>query len=284
EFERFIKVINERGKGVLQINYLGGAPKTMDTFQVGNNTKSGIVDIASMTGAYYTNVLPEADALKLIELPVAEFRKTPGFEYIQKLHNEKMNVFYLGKLYETHTFRIYLNKEINKADFTGLKIRVTPIYRSLVEALGGTAITSPPPEVYTMLERNTVDGYGWPLHGIFDFSWQKVTKYRLEHAFYSPDIQFLVNLSVWNKLNAAQKKLLQDTVAEFEKDNAANANTKKMIDDEKAKQAAAGIKEIVLPPAEAAKFQKAAYDAGWAGVIKASPQHGAKLKELLSKK
>ena len=33
----------------------------------------------------------------------------------------------------------------------------------MVEALGGTAITTPPGEVYTALERGVVDGYGWPV-------------------------------------------------------------------------------------------------------------------------
>jgi TRAP-type transport system periplasmic protein len=284
EFERFVKLVNEKGKGVIQLNYLGGAPKVMDTFEVGKNLKAGVVDIMSSTGAYYTNVMPEGDALKLIDYPIAEFRKTPGFAYVQRLHAEKMNAFYLGKFYETHQFHIYLNKPIDKASFAGLKIRVTPVYRAMVEAMGGTAVTSAPPEVYTMLERNTVDGYGWPLQGIFDFSWQKVTKFRVEPPFYSPDIQFLVNLNVWNRLNDAQKKVLQDTAIAMEAENALNASTSKMIADERKKQADAGIKEIRLPPAEEAKYIQIAYDAAWASVIKASPEHGPKLRELFTKK
>ncbi len=154
----------------------------------------------------------------------------------------------------------------------------------MVEAMGGTAVTSAPPEVYTMLERNTVDGYGWPLQGIFDFSWHKVTKFRVEPPFYSPDIQFLVNLNVWNKLNDAQKKVLQDTALAMEAENAANPTTTKMIADERKKQADAGIKEIRFSAEEEAKYKKIAYDAAWASVIKASPEHGPKLRELFTKK
>jgi TRAP-type C4-dicarboxylate transport system substrate-binding protein len=46
-------------------------------------------------------------------------------------------------------FHIYLNKKPDKLDFSGLKIRVTPVYKDIVEALGGTAITTAPGEVYT---------------------------------------------------------------------------------------------------------------------------------------
>src|SRR5262249_50693422 len=73
-FERFIERVNKEGKGVLQINYIGG-PKAMPPFEVGNALKSGVVDLANATGAFYTNVMPEADSWKLTERPMSELRK-----------------------------------------------------------------------------------------------------------------------------------------------------------------------------------------------------------------
>ena len=107
-------------------------------------------------------------------------------------------------------FHIYLNKKIDKLDFTGLKIRVTPVYKDIVEALGGTTVTTAPGEVYTALERGVVDGYGWPVTGIFDLGWEKVTKFRLEPAFYSVEVNVLVNLDTWKGLTDAQRKVLSD--------------------------------------------------------------------------
>jgi hypothetical protein len=46
--------------------------------------------------------------------------------------------------------------------------------RDVVEALGGTPITTAPGEVYTALEC-VADGYGWPVTGISDLGWEKVT-------------------------------------------------------------------------------------------------------------
>ena len=94
-----------------------------------------------------------------------------------------------------------MNKKIDKLDFTGLKIRVTPVYKDIVEALGGTTVTTAPGEVYTALERGVVDGYGWPVTGIFDLGWEKVTKFRMEPAFYSVEVGVLVNLDTWKGLN-----------------------------------------------------------------------------------
>src|SRR5262245_7400596 len=80
-FDRVIDKVNAHGKGLVQITYIGG-PKAMPPFEVGNALKSGVVDIANATGAFYTNVLPEADAWKLTERPMAELRKNGGFDYM----------------------------------------------------------------------------------------------------------------------------------------------------------------------------------------------------------
>ncbi|MFO0989155.1 MAG: TRAP transporter substrate-binding protein DctP [Alphaproteobacteria bacterium] len=281
KFEAFVKEVNDKGKGLVRINYLGGAPKVMPTFDVGKSLRDGLVDIISNTGAYYTNVVPEADALKLLEIPMAELRKNGGLAYVEKIHNEKMKAHYLARLYSHDEFHIYLNKEIKKPDFTGLKIRVTPIYRAMVEKLGGTAVTSAPPEIYTMLERNTVDGYGWPARGIFDFSWQKVTKYRVDPGFYNVDLQLLVNLDVWTKkLNDAQRKLLSDIAMAIEIDTADKA----VNDSERKKQEEAGIKVIKFSAEDEKKYLAVIRDAGWESVVKASPEHGPKLREFFAKK
>jgi TRAP-type C4-dicarboxylate transport system substrate-binding protein len=280
-FEALIQDINKRGAGKIKIQYLGGAPKVMSPFEVVKNLKEGVVDMANANSAFFTNLVPEADAFKLAELGIADLRKNGGWAYMNKLLNEKANAHFLGNHLEFITFNIYLNKPIATADLKGLKIRVTPIYRAMVEALGGTAINSPPAEVYTLMERGTVDGFGWPTAGIFDYSWQKVTKYRVEPAFYSAALHTLVNLAVWNKLGADQKKILEEAMAEAETKNAARV---KLNDEERKRQDEAGVKAIQLPAAEAKKWSDTAKEAGWAAVMKTSPEHGAKLKELLTKK
>lgn len=280
-FEEMIQAINKRGAGKLKINYLGGTPKVMGPFEVVTNLKAGVIDFANANSAFFTNVVPEADAFKLTEYTIQELRANGGYQVLNQILNEKANAYLLGNHLEHIGFHIYLNKPITKADLTGLKIRVTPIYRAMVEALGGTAINSPPSEVYTLLERNTVDGYGWPSVGIFQFSWDKVTKYRVDPPFYSASLHTLVNLNVWNKLNAEQKKLLQDVMAEFEA-----TNTKRIADNaaDMEKQEKAGIKAIKLTGADEAKWRTTAYDAAWAVVTKNTPQMAPKLKEVLMKK
>ena len=275
-FERFIDKVNKDGKGVVQINYIGG-PRAMPPFEVGNAVRTRVVDMANVTGAFYSNLVPESDAFKLLGKPMSEQRRNGTWEYLNQLHNQKLNAWYLARQFYNVPFHIYLNKKLDKLDFTGLKIRVTPVYRDIVQALGGTPINMAPGEVYTALERGVVDGYGWPVTGIFDLGWDKVTKYRLEPAFYSVEVNVLVNLDVWKGLNDAQRKVLNEAALWLEGRDTENDAVIKL---ERERQAKAGIEPLDFGPAESAKFVQRANDVAWDTVIKRSPEIGAKLRQL----
>jgi TRAP-type C4-dicarboxylate transport system substrate-binding protein len=271
--------VNADGKGVLQINYIGG-PKAIPTFEVGNAVKTGVVDMAMSTGAFYTNVMPEADALKLTRMPIAEQRKNGAYEYINKVWNEKGNMYYLARMVENQPFHIYLNKKIDKPDLSGLKIRITPVYRDFFQALGAQVVTTAPGEVYTALERGVVDGYGWPIGGIFDLNWQEKTKFRVDPGFYDAEVSIIVNLDRWKKLSRQQRDYLARQANALERDNTYWA---KFTDEEVKRQASVGIQTIRFEGSQAREFIDKAYETGWAGIIKASPQHGPRMKELFGK-
>jgi TRAP-type C4-dicarboxylate transport system substrate-binding protein len=275
-FERFIAKVNAESKGVVQINYIGG-PRAVPPFEVGNAVRTRVVDMANVTGAFYTNLMPEADGFKLIAKPMSEQRRNGTWEYVNQLHNQKLNSWYLARQFHNVPFHIYLNKKIDKLDFTGLKIRVTPVYKDIVEALGGTAITTAPGEVYTALERGVVDGYGWPVTGIFDLGWDKVTKFRLDPAFYSVEVNVLVNLDAWKGLNDRQKKVLSDAALWLE---GLDSEKSAAIAAERQRHAAAGIQAIDFGPAVSQGFLKKANDVAWQSVIRKAPESGAKLRQL----
>jgi TRAP-type C4-dicarboxylate transport system substrate-binding protein len=275
-FERFIDKVNADGKGLVKINYIGG-PRAMPPFEVGSAVRTKVVDMANVTGAFYTNLMPEADGFKLISKPMSEQRKNGTWAFINQLHNQKLNSYYLARQFHNVPFHIYLNKKIDKLDFTGLKIRVTPVYKDVVEAYGGTTVTTPPGEVYTALERGVVDGYGWPITGIFDLGWEKVTKFRMEPPFYSVEVNVLVNQDVWKSLNDKQRKVLSDAALWLEGLDSENIAA---IKAERERQAKAGIQAIDFGPAQSQAFIKKANDVAWASVIKRAPENGPKLRKL----
>lgn len=279
-FEEFVARVNANGKGVIQINYIGG-PKAMPPFEVGNALKNGVVDLANVTGAFYTNLMPEADAWKLTQRPMSELRKNGGYDYMAKLYAQKMNAIFLARAVDNNPFHLYLNKPISKPDLTGLKLRITPVYRDFFQSLGATVVQTPPGEVYTALERGVVDGYGWPITGVFDLGWHERTKYRVDPGFYTAEVSILINKASWDKLNDAQKAVIRKAADQAESEAVAYFAKANATDTER--QAKAGIKTITFDEAGAKQYYAEAYKAGWAGIIRQSPEHGPKLQKFFSK-
>jgi len=276
----FIEKFNMDNKGSLQIHFVGG-PKAIPSFETGNAVRTGVVDLALTTGAFYTNLMPEADALKLAQIPMAEQRRNGAYDYINRLWQQKANMVYLARTVEGTPFHVYLNRRIDRPDLTGLKIRITPVYRDFFQALGAQVVQTAPGELYTALERGVVDGYGWPITGIFDLSWQEKTKYRVDPGFYNAEVSIVAHLGTWKRLSAAQRDALNGWALWIEGQNASFWAAE--VASETRRQSEAGIQAITLAAPDAKAFLGKAYETGWAGIIKQSPEHGPKLRQLLSK-
>lgn len=278
-FERFVEKVNEKGKGVVQIKVVGG-PASIPPYELGTALQSGVVDLGFETTAYYTNILPAADALKLSEYPIQELRKNGGWEYLNDLHNKKMNVWFLAEIGDGVPLHLYINKKIDKADLTGMRVRVTALYRAFFEALGASTMNTPASEVYTALEHGVVDGYGWPIQGIIDLGWGEKTKYRVDPGFYITSDPVLVNLDKWKSLNDEQRLFLTEMAFWIEERNWDN---KEINDNERKKQADLGIETITLDSDEAAQWLRIAKKAGWDEILKEAPEEGALLQKYLIK-
>jgi TRAP-type transport system periplasmic protein len=275
----WIEKFNAEGKGVLQLNFIGG-PKAIPTFEVGNAVKTGVVDLALTTGAFYTNVMPEADFLKLTQVTIAEQRKNGAFDAINKVWNEKANMQYLARVVENQPFHLYTNKKIDKPDLSGQKIRITPVYRDFFQSLNAAVITTPPGEVYTALERGVVDGYGWPIGGIFDLNWQEKTKFRVDPGFYDAEVSLVMNLPAYKRLTQAQRAYLEKQVLAFEGEN---GFWTKYAAEETARQEKAGIQAIRFDEQTAKAYRDKAYEVAWASAAKQSPEIANRFKPLFSK-
>ena len=275
----WIADVNKDGKGVLQINFIGG-PKAIPTFEVGKAVQGGVVDIGFSTGAFYTNVMPEADILKLSETSAAEQRKNGGLDLINKIWAEKGNMRYVAKVVEFTPFHVYLTKKIDKPDLTGLKIRITPVYREFFQSMNAQVMATAPGEVYTALERGVIDGYGWPIHALFDLNWHEKTKYRVDPGFYNAEVAVIINLDKYKSLTPAQRDYLERKTRAYE---AQNEFWKAYNQGEAKRQAEAGIQVITFDAATSKAFVEKAKEIGWATAIKASPQYGPELKKVLAR-
>ncbi len=279
----FQRRANERLEGKLRIDYLGHSD-IIPTFEQFEGLRNGVVDIILGATSYYTGQVPEATAVLYSKLQPTELRANGFYDYMRDIHREKANVVYLantgggvGK-----AFRMYLNKEVTTPDFSGLKLRVSPVYVELVKALGGTPVVMKPGEIYTALERGVVDGYGWSYGGISDFGWQEVTKYAIDHGFYTVNTAVLFNGDVWDSLDADVQAVLEEVALEVETWAESYMDAENEADNETLKEA--GVEFIYFSDEDRDRYVETAYEAAWAAFIAEHPEAGPKLRDLAENK
>jgi TRAP-type transport system periplasmic protein len=279
EFEAFVDWVNENGKGVVQIQLIGG-PEAVPPFELGNAVQSGVVDIANNTSAFYPNLVPTGDALHLADNTIQEQRENGCYQVVDRIHQEQMNVKYLAHAGDGMGFHLYLTKPVEGPDLNGLTIRTTPVYQAMFSALGANLVRTAPGEVYSALERGAIDGYGWPSQGVLDLGWDEQTKYRVDPSFYNVDVNVLVNLDVWSSLSDEQRAKLEEGAAWMEELNAKNAEINQA---EYAKQAESGIETITFSDADAETWLATARDEGWAAVEAVDAPLAQELRACLTK-
>ena len=281
-YEALVKEVNKRGKGVLQINMIGGAPAIGSPFTLTQKMGRGAYDMVGCTEAYFGNVLPEAPVFRFSDFPYAELRTNGALDYVNKLLAEK-GIYYVARHHDFGKFHLWLSKPIDKPDLTGLNLRVSPVYTAFFKSLGATVQTSNIAQVYTYMENGTVQGYGWPALGWVP-SWVEVTKYRVEPGFYNATLHTLMNLKKWKTLTKAQQDLLTTVGLEFEgRSESDNPGFQDLLTKQKALTASKGLQAITFTGEDREKWLAAARKVGWAEVLERSPKHGPKLMKLFTK-
>jgi len=275
----FQRRVNEQLEGEVRIEYLGHSD-VIPTFEQFEGLRNGVVDVILGASSYYTGQVPEATAVLYSRLQPSELRENGFFDYMREIHREKANVEYLANTGGGvgQAFRMYVNEKVTEPDFSGMKLRVSPVYVELVKALGGTPVIMKPGEIYTALERGVVDGYGWSYGGISDFGWHEVTEYAIDHGFYSANTAILFNGDVWDGLDAGVQAKLEETARDVEIWAQDYMEAQNEADNEELKEA--GVEFIYFSGEDRKRYIETAYDAAWKAFIEEHPEVGPKLKEL----
>lgn len=264
-FERYVAYVNEKGKGVIQIEYIGG-PEMFPQNQQVDAVRRGVVDMYYGPIAYYLGSMPEADAWTGSNVSPMEARENGGLAIMQEAARKKLGVFINGQLDGGVKFHIYTIDEPKRTedggfDFDGLRIRTSPLYTSFFESLGIIPVNMPVTDVYTGLERHSFDGTGWPSMGIEDLSWDKFLNYRIDPGFFQTDLAVVTNLEKYDGLSDEAKELLTRLTAEYEQISYDYFQEVTAKTEEKVK--ASGMQFLAIEGEAKEKFLDAAYGKVW---------------------
>jgi TRAP-type transport system periplasmic protein len=276
-FFLFADKIEKNSDGRIKFEYRGG-PETIPPMELGEAVRNGMVDFAVTPAAYYSSSVPEGLALSYSELTTEEELANGAIDYLNQLHNEKLNAQLLGRGAEVK-FGLFTKEEITSLeDFKGKRLRGTPTYAPMYKDLGAELVSLPGGEVFEALDKGVVDGFGWTAVGISDLGLEEQVGYKLASGseYYRMDVVNIMNLDKWNSLSDDLKQIMIETQREVEKE-LPNV-TQSYIEKEAPKLEKAGIKEMNLGD----DFAKIVSDAGWK-FINQNIENPDKLEELFRK-
>jgi TRAP-type C4-dicarboxylate transport system substrate-binding protein len=218
--------------------------------------------------------------MMLSQLTPMEERKSGAYDMMNKFHQDKAGVYFLFRLAMQPYFCFYMNVDLDKVDFSGLKMRSTPAYDAIIKDLGGAIVRTSMSEVYTALDRGMIHGYGYPVVGLIDHKLEEVTKYVWGPAFYSSPTGVFLNLAKWKSLSEAQRNVLTAAGKEMEIESA--DIFREIAQKERDQIVKAGVKVYKLSPEKEKQLLEITQEAGWELVLSKAPD-AKSLRPLMTK-
>jgi len=263
-FLEFVKKANDAGKGEFAIQVKGG-PEAIPMMEQPGAVRSGVVDMVYTPCAFYAAQVPECDAVSASTIDGPTARKNGGMELLNQIHQKRIGVYNLGWVDSGIRFNLWSTKEpkldaTGHIDIKGFKVRGHPIYNAfLTNYLGAQVINVNSPDLYTALERGTVEMSAWTQIGLMDLNWDRYLKYRILPDFFSTDLHILVNLKKWQALSPKTREILQQVAIRHETESL--EALQKLWKQEEAELKKRGIKTIAQSPEASKRFYQGARSA-----------------------
>jgi TRAP-type transport system periplasmic protein len=284
--EVFVPKLNEAGKGIIQIKYIGG-PEVTPANKAAPALQRGVFDMLHSPAAYHVGIVPEGSAMMVTDKTPMELRANGGFALLAPHWEKKLNAKIIAWAESGAQFHLYtVTKPKLKADgtldLTGVKMRTTGAYRPLLTALGATTVAISAGETFTGLQRGVVEGFGWPTVGLDAMGLAKAVKYRIDPPFYHLANLVLINMDKWNSLSKEAQDILTRVGLEYEK---ASIDYIKQAGDRDAEAVKkSGVEVFELTGKAREKYLEAAYESMWGRVgEKLSKEETAALRAKLYK-
>lgn len=206
----FIEKVAELSGGAMEIEVIGG-PETMAPTDVHENLATGSMDLGLTSTGYYSEPIPESLVFEATLKSPAEWREQGLFDVANEWHSERINQLVIGRLGWGQAYALYSAVPITSVDdFQGKRFRGSALYVGFLQELGIEAINIAPGEIYTSLERGTVEGTAWTDVGGTQLTLQEVIEAVIMPPYYNSGIVLNINLDSWNDLSPAQQAILTD--------------------------------------------------------------------------
>ncbi|WP_428772366.1 TRAP transporter substrate-binding protein [Vibrio sp.] len=210
------KMAEEMSNGRLQIR-IDSANKHKAPFGVFDMVKSGQYDMGHSASYYWKGKVPNTlyfTSMPFGMLPMEQyswFYYGGGMELMEKVYSPHNMLSFPGGNTDVQMGG-WFQKEINSVeDLQGLKMRIPGFAGEILAELGAKPTNIAPGELYTSLERRTIDALEWVGPSLdLRMGFHKIAPYYYT-GWHEPatELQFLVNKRTWDRLPDDLKAILK---------------------------------------------------------------------------
>ncbi|KNZ30895.1 MAG: ABC transporter substrate-binding protein [Methylibium sp. NZG] len=221
--EKFAEIVAAKSGGKMKVNVFPGGALGGDAPNV-SALQGGTIEFVLLNSGILASQVKDFEVydFPFMFANAKEADAVVDGPFGQKMHAKLNEKGIVGLAYFELGFRNITNSKRPIAtveDIAGLKLRVIPnaINVDWVKALGANPTPLAFPEVYAALEQKAIDGQENPLNVILANKFAEVQKHlAITNHQYNPQ-SLIFSKKVWDTLNDADKKILQDAAAEAAK-------------------------------------------------------------------
>ena len=206
--------LEKRSNGQLKIKFYLSQTlvKSRDAY---NAVKTGIADMTWIAFSLNRGRFPLSGVMELPFLSPDTFTGSHALTDLYKKFPEmraEVNDVHLLSLWVTLPYEIHtVAKPVQKLeDVKGLKLATQPGASPAVEAIGSVPVTSPVPEIYTMLEKGVADGTALAWGALNTFKLYEVTKYHTNPHLGGVPYCHIMNSAKWQGLPEDLKAIITE--------------------------------------------------------------------------
>jgi tripartite ATP-independent transporter DctP family solute receptor len=220
------KLVKERTAGRIEIqvypnSQLGGVGEMVDGIKsgaiaMGHHDFASLGKILPATAVFNTPfVYRDADH----SLRATDPRTSAALQEVNKQLVEKGGMRIVGSFFQGTRHLTSKEKVLSPKDMAGKKYRGVPVklWSSMLTGMGAVATPVEVSELATALATGLVVGQENPLPNIFNLKLYEVQKYVMMTGHMQSVLSVFINEKIWAGIPAADRKILEDTMAEVGK-------------------------------------------------------------------
>ena len=273
-----------KGRIKMQYYYSGSLVPGKETL---DGMKDGVAEIGGVNPAYMPGKLPLSTVSTLPGTSSSYFATAMAYSELTQMPEIKKELAHWGIRYlsflQTSNYGIFSRKPLNRiADFKGMKFRTVGLQAQLLKALGGVPIGMVSTEIYTSLQRGTLDGsLANPTMGQ-DYRFQEPCPNYYRLPFGNNTSMIAITEDAWSKIPADLQKMFKDLLEKKAKEGAdmyEGSGERRLKENQ-----AAGKLKITLPTDEDVAFlRKTAENAIWKAWVAKMNKRGLPGQKVLDR-